>query len=203
MAEKSLKISRFDKIARIIYASFFAVMFFIMMLTLIVPNGMIKVFGVGYYRVDSASMDPVIAVNDYVLAERVKVKDLTEGDIILFNTKRQVGHLEMVEKIFVVHYFGYLDEEGHIYTYLEANKNLASDDETKYDKWGTEARPYYVTSADLVGRHKQTLKSGEVMSYIYNVFYSPYFYLGTGIFIAGGISTYLFLNRKNNGKKGN
>ncbi len=192
------KFRRFDHIARIIYAGFFAVFILIMTLTLIVPHGMIKVFGVGYYRVSSPSMDPTIRVNDYVLARRVNVDDLEEGDIILFNTKRQIGDLEMVEKIFVIHYYGYMSDEGVIYTYSEANKHMATDDESKYDRWGTESNPYYVTASDVVGVHYQTIESSNVMSVVYNIFYSPYFYLGVGVIVIAGLTSFYVISHKKN-----
>lgn len=194
--KKNVKLTTFDKIARIVYAGFFAFFIFFITLSLVVPHGMIKVFGVGYYRVTSASMEPTIMVNDYVLARRVKVSELEEGDIILFNTKRQIGNIEMVEKIFVIHYFGYIDDEGHIFTYQESKKDLASNDPLKYDEWGTPTRPYYVTSSDLIGRHYQTIKSNEVMASGYNVFYSPYFYIGVGALTLGGFGLYYYYDHK-------
>jgi len=184
-----------------IYALVASFFIFVLLLTLIVPNGMIKIFGVGYYRVKSASMDPVIQVNDYVLAERAKEDDLNSGDIILFNAKRQIGDLEMVEKIFVIHYFGYVDEQGHILTYSESNRNLPADDANKYDLWGTEANPYFVTEKDLVGRCAQIIKSGESLGDFINVFYSPYLYLGLGAASIGGLVTYQLVKASKDKKK--
>ena len=185
----------FKRIAQGIYALLLAFVLFVFLLILIVPNGMIKVFGVGYYRVDSASMDPTIKVGDYVLANRVNIDELDSGDIILFNTKRQVGDLEMVENIFVIHYYGYTNDEGQIFTYSEKNKDLPVDDLTKYDKWGTESHPYYVTSKDLVGRYFQTINSNEGVKYVFNVIYSPYFYLTIGAVAAGGITLHYVLKK--------
>ena len=83
----------------------------------------------------------------------------------------------MVEKIFVIHYFGYMMRTYFLPTKKEER---ASNDPLKYDDWGT-LLPYYVTSSDLIGRHYQTIKSNEVMASGYNVFYSPYFYIGVGV----------------------
>lgn len=193
--ENSKNKNIFKKIAQGIYALMIAFVLFVFLLILIVPNGMIKVFGVGYYRVDSASMDPTIKVGDYVLANRVNADELDSGDIILFNTKRQVGDLEMVENIFVIHYYGYTNNEGQILTYSEKNKDLPVDDMTKYDKWGTETRPYYVTSKDLVGRYFQTINDNEGVKFIFSVIYSPYFYLTIGAVAAGGITLHYFLKK--------
>lgn len=201
MGVETKKLSVLDKIARIFYAGFLIVFIFVISLTLIVPHGMIRVFGVGYYRVNSPSMDPTLQVNDYVIAVRVDVNNLEEGDIILFNTKRQIGDLEMVEKIFVIHYFGYMNEEGHIFTYPEANKELAASDPLKYDSWGTKTNPYYVSRGDIVGVHSQTIRGSSVLSSIYQVFYSPYFYLGVGVLTVGGFASYYYLNTRQKKKK--
>lgn len=190
----------FKRIAQVIYALMIAFFLFVFLLILIVPNGMIKVFGVGYYRVESASMDPTIKVGDYVLANRTNLEEIDSGDIILFNTKRQVGDLEMVENIFVIHYYGYTTDDGHILTYSEKNKDLPSEDMDKYDKWGTEVHPYYVTSKDLVGKYLDTINSNEGVKYVFNVIYSPYFYLSIGAVAATGIALHYFLKKKSHKK---
>ncbi len=190
------KINRFNKIARIIYAGFFAFFIFIILLTLIVPHGMIKVFGLGYYRVSSPSMQPTINVDDYVLVKRVKVNSLEEGDIIVFETKRQVADLEMVEKIVVIHYFGFIDDEGHIFTYPEANKDMATSDENKYDTWGTDTNPYFVTASDVIGLHQQTISAGDLMAGVYKLVYSPYFYLAIAGLTTLSLTTYYLVSHK-------
>ena len=189
------------QMARIIYAGFFLVFIIFMLVTMIIPHGMIKVFGSSYYRVTSPSMAPTLNVGDYVVVTRTNVNDLGMGDIIIFSTKRELGTSEIVERVNVIHYFGYIDEEEHIYTYNEANKNLAFDDLDKYDKWGTETRPYYVTKEDLIGKHKETIKKDSVMVYPYLLFYSPLFYIGIGILLTGGLSAIDWLNRPTSGKK--
>lgn len=174
---------------------------FVFLVTLLVPNGMVKIFGFGFYRVQSASMNPTIKVNDYVVARRVKAKDLKSEEIIIFNTKKQMGGLEMVESVVVVHYFDHINEEGHLLTYSEKNKDLASTDENKFDNWGTPENPYYVTEDDLIGRCSKVIESSQSLQSALDIIYSPYLYLGLSLILVGGATGIILYKRIKREKK--
>jgi len=193
------KISSWKIVWRCIYGTIIAFFVFIILLVAVVPHGLIQVFGVGFYRVGSDSMEPEIRVNDYIIAKRPKIDTLTDGDIIIFETNAQLTGAPITQKIVVIHYFGYIDDEGHILTYREANKDLPSDDSAKYDVWGTESTPYYVTADNIKGVYTGIIHSADFVDGCQNVFTSPWFY-GTGIVLlaAGGIVIYLTYKKKKN-----
>jgi signal peptidase I len=194
MEEKKKKV--INKIFGAIGGLVLGFLFFVFLITLLVPNGMVKVFGVGIYRVQSSSMDPTIKVNDYVVAKRIKVEDLKSEDIIIFNTKKQMGSLEIVESVVVIHYFDCINEEGYILTYSEKSKDLPSTDENKFDSWGTPDNPYYVTAEDLIGRCSKVIESNESLQSALNIVYSPYLYLGLGLVLIGGTTGIIFYKKQ-------
>jgi len=196
------KISPWKIVWRSIYGTIIAFFIFLILLVAVVPHGLIQVFGVGFYRVGSDSMEPEIRVNDYIIAKRPNVNTLMDGDIIIFETNAQLTGAPITQKIVVIHYFGYIDSEGHVLTYREANKDLPSDDNAKYDVWGTESTPYYVTADNIKGVYTGIIRSADFIDGCQNVFTSPWFY-GTGIVLlaAGGTVIYFVSKKKKNKKE--
>ncbi|HML99918.1 MAG TPA: S26 family signal peptidase [Bacilli bacterium] len=189
------------RIANTLYVGILSFVIFIFLLTTVVPNGLIKVFGVGYYRVTSPSMEPTIRVNDYVVVKKTKLENLTEGEIIVFETNAQLTGIPVTERVVVIHYFGYVDDNGHILTYSEEKKNYEADNPDKYDTWGTESTPYYVTEKDLVGVYSKLIPSADLIDEMKIVVSSTYFYLA----IAGiaGVSVGIYYLTKHHRKKVN
>jgi len=178
------------RIANAIYVGILSFIVFIFLLTTVVPNGLIKVFGIGYYRVTSPSMEPSIRVNDYVVVKKTKIENLTEGEIIIFEANAQLTSIPVTERVVVIHYFGYIDDDGHILTYSEEKKNYNADDPAKYDRWGTESTPYYVTEKDLVGVYSQLIPSADFINGVKVVTTSAYFYLGIAGIVGASVGIY-------------
>lgn len=197
-AKKQIKLSR---VIDAIFTSLAAFLLLIVIVNVTVPDGLISLFGVGFFRVTSPSMDPVLKVNDYVIARKAKVADLNEGDIIIFHTHAQLTGVPITENIIAIHYFGYVDENDHILTYSEQHATLADDNPDKYDRWGTESTPYYVSEDDLIGKHTQTLHTAAALDTVGQLFQNPWTYVVLGGAVIGGGGILFFRHRKHAAKK--
>lgn len=144
---------------------------FLVVVSVMIPNGLVKTIGVGWYRVVSNSMEPIIMTGDYILVLRDQNVDAFEdGDIIVFETYFLVPGINMYQKEVVTHHFYRVDEDGFIITYPHSQYGL-SPSERQYDSWrkgpGT---PYDVTVDDVLGRHLTTIPSSGIFGFIL----SPY-----------------------------
>ncbi len=195
--EKSLKKQK--KLSRWVdglFTSLAAFLLLIVILNLTVPDGLIRLVGVGFYRVTSPSMEPVLMVNDYVIAQKTDVEHLEKGDVIIFHTKAQLTSVPITEAIIAIHYFGYLDGDGHLWTYSEQHASLADDDPAKYDHWGTESTPYYVDENDLLGRCTKTLHTAQTLQGVSQVFQNPWTYVVLGVSVSGACALVYIHHRK-------
>jgi len=145
------------KIKNIIYYLLFVFFAFILALSIAIPNGILKVFGYGIYRVKTDSMEPFLNVGDYVIIKKYNGQSLEDKDIILFNTKAQLHTEGIIEETRIIHYYGYTDRNGNIYTYSKSKYDLDSDDMQKYDQWGSINDPFYPTSDDVLGIYTLTI----------------------------------------------
>ncbi len=179
-----------------VFFSIFAIMLLVLIAANIAfPNGLTPIFGIGIYRIETASMEPVLMVNDYIVAEKVTVAELQADDIIVFKTKAQLTGAPITEEVIVIHYFGYVDIDGHIYTYRHDHYNYLESDPLKYDTWGTETTPFFVTSDDLIGRHIKTIESASLINGLMSFFTTSWPYLSIAV-LGGGISVAYFLTKK-------
>lgn len=148
----------------------------IISVSLFIPNGLVKVFGVGWYRVVSDSMEPLILVDDFIIVTKdTDVDNFEDGDIIVFET-----HFRNNQGIYMhgamTHHFYKVDEHGHILTYPHSQAHLEPH-ERVIDKWYKPfGEDYFVTEDDIIGRHTTTLKTSYVISFIT----SPY---GVGVIL--------------------
>ena len=178
------------KVMNLFFSVFTMLLFCLIIINLIFPNGLLDVVGFGLYRVKTDSMEPTLMVNDFIVAQKVKVDDLQSDDIIIFETKVQLGPAPITQTIVVIHYFGYKDDAGYIYTYNQANFYIEASDPLKYDVWGTESTPYYVTSSDLIGRHRRTIHTASLIGDTVQFFKTPWPYValsGIGAVIATSV----------------
>lgn len=153
----------------------------IIVISVSIPNGLIKTFGVGWYKVVSGSMEDLIMINDFIIATKVDPRTLEEGDIIIFETwVKPQGSISYVYTV-VTHHFHEIDEEGHVITYPHAVYDMPSNNESKYDKWYTkDGSRHYVTADDIVGKHAMTIQSSGFINFMSFIFSSP---IGWGLLI--------------------
>lgn len=145
-----------SKLSLILNLLFFS-LFMISFLGLILFNhAWVRLTGYGVYRVSSDSMEPVLNVSDFILVKQSKLSDLESGDIIVFETRYQQTSVPITERVVVIHYFAY-EENQQIYTYSEMNKTDAG---FILDEWGTTSSPYVVTETDLIGSYIRTFQMG-------------------------------------------
>src|SRR5690606_16861195 len=99
---------------------------FLLIVSVMIPNGLVKTIGVGWYRVVSNSMEPIIMTGDYILVLRDQNVDAFEdGDIIVFETYFLVPGINMYQKEVVTHHFYRVDEDGFIITYPHSQYDLS------------------------------------------------------------------------------
>src|SRR5690606_1373582 len=114
-----------------LYYTVIGLLLFIIAVSLFIPSGLIKVMGFGWYRVVSNSMEPLIMIDDYIIAIRKdEPSELEEGDIIVFET--YFFHNGAYSKDVVTHHFGGFTEEGYILTYPHSQ---VDEDDKVYDTW--------------------------------------------------------------------
>lgn len=158
-------------IKNILYYGITLFLLLVISISLFIPNGLVKVFGVGWYRVVSESMEPLIMTGDYIIVVKdTNVETFEDGDIIIFEThfyNRNVG--TYVRNVVTHHFYG-LDEAGYVLTYphSQADKNPSM---RTLDEWRSSSTTVYkLKQSDIIGRHSQTIK----MSYFTAFITSPY-----------------------------
>jgi|GEM_PF-602612 len=158
-------------IKNVAYYSITLFLLFVIAVSLFIPNGLVKVFGVGWYRVVSESMEPLIMTGDYIVVTNdVDVENFKDGDIIIFQThfyNRQVG--TYVRDVVTHHFYG-LDEAGYVLTYPHSQYQLDPENR-RLDEWKvSDDEVYRLKQSDIIGRHVSTIK----MSYVTAFLTSPY-----------------------------
>src|SRR5690554_316211 len=161
------KKSIFKVISNILYYVVILFLLVVIAVSLFIPNGLVKVFGVGWYRVVSGSMEPLIMKGDFIIVSNDTNPDTYEtGDIIIFETHFYNVEVGTYIRDVVTHHFYDVTEEGYIRTYRhefhENGPQLSQLDDWKQN--GT--TPYYVTQDDLVGKHVSTIKMSTFTAFI-------------------------------------
>ena len=191
------KAKPFKIIKNIIYYSVVLVLIGIIAISFLIPGGIIEVFGVGWYRVVSPSMHPVIRVNDYIFVKKIdNLSNLEDGDIIVFET--YIPQNGKYQKAIVTHYFYKVDELGHVLTYPQSQKEYDPLDRN-LDKWYTSRNEeYYVSLDNVVGLTTNVIKSKEFVEFMI----SP-----VGIFsivlVSGTVLVIVFIFSKKDGETNN
>lgn len=162
----------FKIIKNILYYTVVGILLMIISISFLIPGGIIEVFGVGWYRVVSSSMEPIIRIDDYIVVKKIDNTDnLEDGDIIVFETF--FYNNGKYQKAIVTHHYYQTDELGHIITYPHSQFNL-SEEERRYDSWRkSSSEEYFVTSNDLVGLKTKTLKTKELINFFSFLFQTP------------------------------
>jgi signal peptidase I len=164
-------------------------------ISLFVPNGLVKTFGVGWYRVVSESMEPLIMTGDYIIVVNdTNIETLSDGDIIIFEThfyNRQVR--AYVRDVVTHHYYG-LDDEGYVLTYPHSQYDLEPE-ARRLDEWRTSSTEIYrLKQSDIIGRHTTTIRASLITAFLV----SPY---GIGVVVINVILITLFVVLYKNDKK--
>ncbi|WP_025725471.1 signal peptidase I [Acholeplasma granularum] len=183
-------------IKNVLYYGLIIFLLFVISISLFIPNGLVKILGVGWYRVVSDSMEPTIMTGDFiVVVNDTDVNNFKDGDIIIFETYFYNDKIGAYIKDAVTHHFYKLDEDGYIITYPHSQYN--KDPELRItDQWRKSATEIHkVTKDDLIGRHKLTIPMATFKAFIT----SPY---GIGVIIINiGLITGLVIIYKNDKKK--
>lgn len=154
---------------------------FIIVISIAIPNGLIKTLGVGWYKVISPSMEDLIMVNDFIVATKVDPSTLEEGDIIIFETWVKPQGSITFQYTVVTHHFHEIDEEGHVITYPHTVIDMPANNEAKYDRWYTKnGDRHYVLAEDIVGKHVMTIPASGFINFMTFLFSSP---IGWGLLI--------------------
>lgn len=113
------------------------------------PDKKITVFGYSLSIVQTGSMEPKIKVRDGIFIVRVRKDNLKEGDIINFRArvKNKAGE---IEEINVVHYLGYVGEDGAYYK----TQSQSRKEEGSFDLWYDEEgmRTERINPEDILGK---------------------------------------------------
>jgi len=163
------------------YYSSIAFVVLLLITNFVLPTAVMNVFGYNFYRMSSSSMSPTIDTNDFIIVKKASINDIQPNDIIMFSTNAQLHSVPITERVIVVHYFGYIDENHNIYTYKEENKALDDLNPDKYDVWGTETTPYFVQESDLLGKYISTIN----LQNVFRTFLTPYPYGLIAILMSG------------------
>ncbi len=147
----------------------------VIVISVSIPNGLIKTFGVGWYKVISESMEDLIMVNDFIVATKLDdPSTLKDGDIIIFETWVKPRGTTTYVYTVVTHHFYRIDEEGHVITYPHGVYDLPADNQGKYDKWRTsDGSTHYVLVDDIIGKHAFTIPSSGFINFMTYMFSSP------------------------------
>lgn len=181
-SEKDIKFIK--KVKNIIYYGVIIFLVFIIAISLFIPNGLVKIVGVGWYRVVSASMEPLIMTGDYIIVtKKDNVDGLKDGDIIVFETYFYNPAKGGYSKDIVTHHFYKMDESGHIITYPHSQYGLPEDTRF-YDPWRKGPNvPYYVTESDLIGVHQATIPLAGPINFITSPYGIVVIIINIGLFI--------------------
>lgn len=146
----------FNTIKNVVYYTVVAFLSFVIIFSIARPGELIKVINVGWYKVVSKSMQPLIMVDDFIIAKKIdNADDLKDGDIIIFET--YFYHNGSYSKDIVTHHFSHITSEGYIITYPHSQFGLDKD-EIKYDSWYKNPdEKHFVTEYDLMGKHIETI----------------------------------------------
>jgi len=114
----SNKKSIFKVISNILYYVVILFLLVVIAVSLFIPNGLVKVFGVGWYRVVSGSMEPLIMKGDFIIVTNNTNPNTYEtGDIIIFETHFYNVEVGTYIRDVVTHHFYDVTEEAYIRTY--------------------------------------------------------------------------------------
>ncbi|NWH14310.1 hypothetical protein HXX03_02335 [Acholeplasma laidlawii] len=149
---------------------YYGITFFLLIViavSLFIPNGLVKVFGIGWYRVVSESMEPLIMTGDYIVVVKdTDVESFEDGDIIIFETYFYNSRVGMYIRDVVTHHFYDIDDEGYILTYPHSQYNLAPE-LRRLDEWRRSSTEIYrLKPEDIIGRHQSTIKMSMVSAFI-------------------------------------
>src|SRR5690554_4221522 len=102
----------FKIIKNVLYYGIVGILLLIISISFLIPGGIIEVFGVGWYRVVSSSMEPIIRIDDYIVVKKIDNTDnLEDGDIIVFETF--FYNNGKYQKAIVTHHYYETNELGH------------------------------------------------------------------------------------------
>lgn len=132
----------------------------------------VKYFYMKGFLVGSSSMEPYIMTNDVIFTRKVKEENISEGDIITFET--YVEENNFFGKIVVTHYVGKIEEVDGVKTFkTQAYKDFNTDN---YDEnWLNENKEKTdITYDDIIGKYAFKIpKIGFIILFIQNIFKSP------------------------------
>ena len=109
----------------------------------VIKNGYVTIAGHSMFRVVTGSMEPTIQKGELLLCKKTSIKNIKKDDIVCYQAKN-----EEIRGVIITHRVTAVLTRGDGATYLETrgDANLSAD-------------PYYVESANLVG--KVTWQSGK------------------------------------------
>ncbi len=110
------------------------------------PNLTIKIFRFQPFVVVTESMEPVINVNDMIIATPFDIEEAKVGDIITFEADIDFNGTKEV----VTHYIYSIDRTGET-PIIRTNRHFEEGEEIVPDTW-------LLTSNDIIGTHSTTIK---------------------------------------------
>lgn len=132
----------------------------------------VNVFYFKGFRVGTSSMEPVLNVNDVVIARKVKQDNLKIGDIITFET--YVYEFGKIEKVIVTHYIGDIQElEGKT---IYKTQGYQFKDTDSYDEvWvNKDKEPVEIEFENIIGKYAFKIPAvGALIVFIQTIFKDP------------------------------
>ncbi len=151
------------------------------------PSMTIKVFRFKPYVVVTASMEPVISVNDIVVNKVFDIEKANEGDIITFLADIDYNG----EKEVVTHYIYEIQQNGDSYN-IRTNRYFADEQTIVPDTW-------ILTEDDILGSYWFTIPKIGILS---DFFRSP-FGIATIVFNGAIIGAIIYLIKTDKQDKNN
>lgn len=145
------------------------------------PELTVKIFRFHPYVVVTESMEPVINVNDMVIATPFNIEDAEVGDIITFKADIDYNGTQEV----VTHYIYSIDETGDE-AIIRTNRHFEDDETIVPDTW-------LIAESDVLGSHGVTVKYlGFLVGFLRSIYGITIVVINIVIF-----STISFLNKRN------
>ncbi len=149
------------------------------------PSQAMDLYGFSTYVVATDSMVPVINVNDYIVVKDVEPEDLVVGDIITFNSGRDVDN-DGKDDI-ITHYLASITPYGEDDHEFKTHA-IGKDDVSDWDLWT-------LHDEDIIGKYAYTVP---VLGFIVAFLQSPYGIAVVIVNIVVIVAIYLLLDK---GKK--
>lgn len=114
--------NKFKYICLIKNILYYGIIFFLLIVIVVflfILNGLVKVFGIGWYCVVLEFMELLIMMGDYIVVVKdIDVESFEDGDIIIFEIYFYNSRVGMYIRDVVIYYFYDIDDEGYIFIYL-------------------------------------------------------------------------------------